>query len=100
MRRQPSSSYWLALIAGIKLSQRGTRAKNNSRPCTAPRVTAASEGSGGLEMTKFCNHCPSRQTVDRIYRKFNPDYLSDLAESLSKKVFAPTPLALTKPENG
>ena len=42
----------------------------------------------------------NRQTVDRIYRKFNPDYLSDLAESLSKKVFAPTPLALTKPENG
>jgi integrase len=42
----------------------------------------------------------NRQTVDRIYRKFNPDYLSDLAESLSKKVFAPTPLALTNSENG
>ena len=38
----------------------------------------------------------NRQTVDRIYRKFNPDYLSDLAESLSKKVFAPTPLARQK----
>jgi len=42
----------------------------------------------------------NRQTVDRIYRKFNPDYLSDLADSLSKKVFAPTALSLTKPENG
>ena len=39
----------------------------------------------------------SRATVDRIYSKFNPDYLSNLAESLSKKVFSD--IGVTPPSN-
>ncbi len=35
-------------------------------------------------------------TVRRIYRKFSPDYLQDVSESLSRKVFMPTPRAKTK----
>ncbi len=35
-------------------------------------------------------------TVRRIYRKFSPDYIQDVSESLSNRLFAPTPLAQTQ----
>ncbi len=35
-------------------------------------------------------------TVRRIYRKFSPNYLQDVSESLSNRLFAPTPLAQTQ----
>lgn len=54
----------------------------------------AEEGYTIDQIADFTATSPA--TVDRIYRKFNPDYLSDLADSLSKRVFAPTVLAQRK----